>query len=990
MKFFKTCVASAVVLALAPPSMAAQPKRGAARDTLDVRLRLALVWEPALRASGVTQANAISQKVTAPQELEDPSAVALLNGAMEPVALKWVDNLLSLRTSRAVERRADVRMSTEVLQTARKRALSLLDEEATDAAVKLLERLLEQLPKDPQVVGGLGLGWLRQGRHADAETQFAMALVLDADNASKWKSLLRTARYWKLLKQAVLERDKREYATALVTVRTAIELEPQNVEGLAVLASILYASGDPAQAEKVYRDGLAIEADNGSAIRGFTKLLVDQKRLSDALTLLDSQGRSSLDVGGRFTYLRVGILRDQADALAQSGQVGEAQAMLESAVSIEPTNAWARYDLAILLITMAPDRSRSVMDAGRKLAPRDSDMQYASALYFAKVDEPDIALACLAEIVASDITPSIDRLKRRMTIQSALLRAAAFDRSGQVAEASALMKRAQSTAGDDPDFLYSLANAWIGRGEPEPALSLFRQAIARADAPAPSLKLPFASLLNRAQQDAELATVLRGLSAQKNLNQSDRAEIASLERQMNFRIAYGHLKAGGISAARASAEQLQRDAPQDSRILILLGNIARQDGQYDEAMAYFRRANALVMPTIPASASALTEAQEEIDALERRRQPRASLAYDRRNKSGTPGISEMMVDEIPLEIRLPMGYHGHAQLNVEQVNIRAGAFDLADTYSLTRYGKVLALSPSGLDSSTPQEAKGTALVLGYEADNWRFDIGTTPVGFAVQDLVGGVRWYNSSPDFSVSLDASRRPVTSSLLSYAGASDPVTGEVWGAVRSSGASVRVAQDYDSFDASMTIGYRFLDGKNVLNNTQFEVRPQVTWTLLQDKDLRLTTGLSYTYWKFAEDLSYYTFGHGGYYSPQSYQSIALPLRWSGTNGRLSYSLDGSISASWTQSKDMPYYPTNAVLQAAAGNPVHAGGDSNGSGFSLGAAIEYQLAPSLVLGGRWEIGRAAYYAPNAAMVYLRYFLDQRAERAVSTPDVLRSSQRY
>ena len=990
MKFSPTCIATAVLLALAPLAVVASPKRSLVRGVYDGTAGMALSWERELRASSQLELAPAVQASDRSRELRDPAAGIVFDDAHEPLTLKWFESRVSGRSIRSSDRHLLARMPTESLQRERKRALALLDDEALEPAIQLLERLREQLPRDSQVVGGLGLAWLRQGRHGEAEPLFAQALLLDPDNANKWKSLLRTARYWKLLKQAAGERDRKEYSTAFSNVRAAMELEPQNVEGIALYASVLYASGDAAQAEIAYRHGLEIEVENGSAIRGLTKLLVDQQRLAEALALLDSLGRSSRDIGGKFTYLRVGILRDQADGLVQRGSVDEARSLLENAVSMEPENAWARFDLAILLMKVSPERSRNLIDEGRKLSSRDSDMQYASALYFAKLDEPDLALACLSQIAAVDITPSIARLTRRMTIQSVLLQVALLDKRGQVVDAAALLDRAKWTAGDDPDFLYSLANAWMGRGEPIPALDLLRSALARGSSPRTALKLRFASLLHRAQRDAELAPVLSSLLKQTDLTESDRSEVVALERLMNMRIAYAHLKSGNVGAAQELAQQMEREAPEDSRILILQGNIARREERYDDAMAYYRRANVLEVQSVRSSGGGLTEAQEEIDTLERRRQARVSLAYDRRSKPGTPGISDMTVVEVPLEVRLPVGYHGHTQLNIEQVDIRAGAFDLTDAYALMRYGKLQALSPTGLASSTLQEAKGTTLVIGYEADNWRFDLGTTPVGFPVQNLVGGVRWYRSTPRLSVSVEVSRRAVTSSLLSFAGAQDPVSGEVWGGVRSTGASLRLARDFDSFDAALTMGYRLLDGKNVLGNTHLEMRPQVSWTLMQDKDMRLSTGLSYTYWKFAEDLSYYTFGHGGYYSPQTYQSIALPLRWSGANGRLAYSVDGSISASWTQSKDMPYYPTDAALQALAGNPMHVGGDSNGTGFSLSAAFEYQLAPLLALGGRWEVGRAAYYAPNAAMVYLRYSFDRPREEAASAPEIPRASPRF
>jgi hypothetical protein len=90
------------------------------------------------------------------------------------------------------------------------------------------------------------------------------------------------------------------------------------------------------------------------------------------------------------------------------------------------------------------------------------------------------------------------------------------------------------------------------------------------------------------------------------------------------------------------------------------------------------------------------------------------------------------------------------------------------------------------------------------------------------------------------------------------------------------------------------------------------------------------------------------------------------------------------------MPYYPTNADLQALAGNPIHVGGDSNGTGFSLGGALEYPIAPKLVVGGRFEIGRAAYYTPNSLILYLRYQFDTLRGSVPFPPESPRSHAHY
>ena len=83
-------------------------------------------------------------------------------------------------------------------------------------------------------------------------------------------------------------------------------------------------------------------------------------------------------------------------------------------------------------------------------------------------------------------------------------------------------------------------------------------------------------------------------------------------------------------------------------------------------------------------------------------------------------------------------------------------------------------------------------------------------------------------------------------------------------SSGANVRVGYDRGRFSAYSSLGYHLLAGKNVLDNSQLELRPGVDWTFISTENMRVNAGLVYTYWRYKENLRYYSFGHGGYYSP------------------------------------------------------------------------------------------------------------------------------
>ena len=285
---------------------------------------------------------------------------------------------------------------------------------------------------------------------------------------------------------------------------------------------------------------------------------------------------------------------------------------------------------------------------------------------------------------------------------------------------------------------------------------------------------------------------------------------------------------------------------------------------------------------------------------------------------------------------------------------------------------------------------------GYEGNGMRIDIGTTPLGFLVSDLVGGIKWSHYTATSGFSFDVARRPVTSSLLSYAGARDPVSGEVWGGVRSSGASLHLSEDSGRLSGFIDLGYYWLAGKNVLNNTQSALRTGFNWSFISQEDMRLTAGLAFTDWRYSENLRYYTFGHGGYYSPQKYNSFALPFRWTGRKASWSYLLQASVSSSVSYEKDMPFYPTDAALQdqgvtnSAAMTPVYTGGNGNGTGWSLGGALEHQVTSQIFAGARFQIDRSDYYTPNYAILYLRYLFDENNESVPYPPEPVKAYSRY
>lgn len=60
------------------------------------------------------------------------------------------------------------------------------------------------------------------------------------------------------------------------------------------------------------------------------------------------------------------------------------------------------------------------------------------------------------------------------------------------------------------------------------------------------------------------------------------------------------------------------------------------------------------------------------------------------------------------------------------------------------------------------------------------------------------------------------------------------------------------------------------------------------------------------YNQNLSCYTVGQGGYFSPQRQISMAFPVSWTALDDRLSWGINGSLGVqSFTQNAS-PYFPT------------------------------------------------------------------------------------
>ena len=173
---------------------------------------------------------------------------------------------------------------------------------------------------------------------------------------------------------------------------------------------------------------------------------------------------------------------------------------------------------------------------------------------------------------------------------------------------------------------------------------------------------------------------------------------------------------------------------------------------------------------------------------------------------------------------------------------------------------------------TGQTASGYSGEIQLSGDAFGLSFGTSPRGFLTDTWIGGLRL--GRPDGPIRLMAVRDRVKDSMLSYAAVRDPGTATVWGGVVSNSVSVQVFHDDSGTGQYVVLGGGILRGENVPDNWNAEGSAGAYWTIAPSDQARLTLGLNLAAMHYDNNQNFFSFGHGGYFSPQKFAQASVPL--------------------------------------------------------------------------------------------------------------------
>lgn len=887
------------------------------------------------------------------------------------------------------------------------RAVGIVDAGEGEKALAHLQAAVRAYPNDPQLLGALGLAYLRINERTQALKYFELAKENEprVDSASRWVSLIASTQFWILITQASEALEKSNWPLAGKLYQQAHEQEPDNLFALVGLGDVALAQKQNERAWQFYQRAFNLDPSDSTAQRGvanYLSTLPPAIALARLQTFPASQQRYLADLKRTF---KVAELEDKALSAQARSDWAQAAQWLEQAQALNLRDPWLSYRLAnALRLAGQPEQALQAYQRHFHAHSSEPASVYAYGLLLESLDQWERGIAALGAIPRAQWTPDMVALDDRLQTRWRIVQAQTMYDAGDVDGAIALLEQPPQTTA----LALQVADWSLTAGRDARALEIYQQILAQEpnniDAQLGELEVwidqgqldmvkrkladkPPVPAPDQEGASRRLALIMaavgerdQALAIFKRLTQTRAAGAAP--DPLTYRD-YARLTAPENPEA---ALDLYRTAMVGSGLVTPPESNARVDDvSFTRAMRTPDEPQDWLQSSIRSDAATLYQQNNPTLTL-------SSDGWFRRD--GTPGISQLRANTTMLQLDLPIA-SGRGFARADYITMNAGSFQTNSNGEINeRFGTCIlngqtangqSVSLPGCQNVPAQTAQGTALALGWQGSKWGFDIGHTPTTFPVSNWTAGVNVAGDLGELGWRLTVSRRPLANSLLSLAGTTDPRTGTVWGGVLATGATLSLSWDQGQADGVWAnIGYHNLSGTNVADNNRLRLMGGYYRRLINKPNELLTVGVNAMYWQYDKDLSNFTLGQGGYYSPQMYASLGLPVGYARRWDDWAFYLQGSISVSTARTNNQTYYPlmgamsgpANALINQGAtpaslmSSNMSTGSTGYGFGYTLRGAIERRIGNHWVAGAAIDLQRSQdNYAPNRIMVYLKYF---------------------
>jgi predicted Zn-dependent protease len=798
-----------------------------------------------------------------------------------------------------------------------------------------------------------GLDRIYNERDRDlAERALAEALRLDPENplAPRWRAALLESRYWSNLRLA----DK------------ALE------------------AGDLKKAEEYYRQAVAAQKGSPYGYLGLADIALKRKKFDEARRWIDlaiaNSGRESAEERSRIAARKNAITLAELDwnieRLEKQGKYAELVPLLKKQLALDPKNAWLAYRIGTYLQKLGREaEALHVFDGFTREELRQNGAAYPYALLLSALGKTDEALAVLRAVRSPN--RDVLSLLARLEADEAMTAARRLAKEGKWEEALREVSKIRNPA---PYMEFFKAECLMQLKRFGEAESIY---LRLADNPDYALesRLRLAGLYTEAGRRDEARRILSWFAAKepRELRTEDWLDVISLYERIGD-------EAAAEKLYRTLFDALRDEFKGENAVFYRnYGRLLARTNRAKEALDVYRAGFAAKGMTPPRPSdevftrAMLTPDEPDPDWVRAALRRDASALYQKENTvftaglyfsrdRGSPGYSDVTSFVNILEAQTP--YKG-GTLRLRQDNVYYSVGSLPADRRYKKFGYCYGETRCNEYGPLTKDF-GASYAVAWDRGSFGFDIGTTPIGFHYTDAVGSVHYKYENAVADTTFSLYRRPKDSSLLAYGGQRDPKTGLYWGGVRRNGAEVSVSRPLTGNSGLWAFANaEYITGRHVANNNAVQAMAGYYHHIVDRPNHRITFGTSSFFWHFGKDLSGYTVGQGGYYSPKLSVSQSVSLAEVGRTPKWAWDVQARMSLGYSKEDASRRYPLGAPAfkRLTDGAAVDSGSSGGSVSFGIRGAVERRVTPHLVVGAASEYQNADGYTPFIAMLYLRYY---------------------
>jgi tetratricopeptide (TPR) repeat protein len=333
------------------------------------------------------------------------------------------------------------------------------------------------------------------------------------------------------------------------------------------------------------------------------------------------------------------------------------------------------------------------------------------------------------------------------------------------------------------------------------------------------------------------------------------------------------------------------------------------------------------------------------------------------HRTGDPGYSAMTSLEAAFEASVPIGTSARLTFIAKPVFLDSGQANGNAVINLTT-GTTTVSSPEPIGtlpgttaSVTPpgqQNAAGVAGEAQLTFGNLSVAGGYNPYGFLVSNWTARANWRPGGGPFSFIFN--RDSVKDTQLSYSGLRDPATitsfnpGNIWGGVIANAGNVQYSRGDLISGFYAGVGGQYITGYHVQENHRYDGSLGAYWRVVAMPEYgSLNIGANFFAMHYTYNLQAFTYGQGGYFSPQSYFLANVPITWTGHYlTRWHYTVLGSFGIQAFSENAEPLAPLDIGVETNTFNNAKlAALTSVGPNYDVRGQVAYAINEHWFVGG-------------------------------------------